>query len=338
MAENFKSKKRATLFAAAMLLLAISFFFFGSSFDKMLITLLVGFAYFTGIISIFFGAVFSLLAFLAALPVISTIQAYIAFILARINYIVFRIFFGRILRRTAIYRGVEERVKNSSFAKRIGEISKSLLQDLGLRRPRRMKVFEVTTCQSCQREVPIDGALCPYCGEHVKIDPDSWVAIFQLQFADFYSIIKDLTGLKELRKLSKYRGHGKLGRNKERLRHSYWVSWISYKIAQRLSLDKRLTARAGLLHDIGYEPKGRGALRQILSHARESSKKISGMGEDEKISGIVSQHMFPLSPPPSSMESGVVWFGDKIATVAEFFRAESLFQGDELWRKIKETE
>lgn len=60
--------------------------------------------------------------------------------------------------------------------------------------------------------------------------------------------------------------------------------------------------------------------------------------EDEKISGIVSQHMFLPSRSPSSMESGVVWFGDKIATVAEFFRAESLFQGDELWRKITEKE
>ncbi|MEE8402247.1 MAG: HD domain-containing protein [Candidatus Hydrothermarchaeaceae archaeon] len=331
--ENSKSGRK-TILAAVLLLLVIYLFFFHPSFDKMLIALFVGLAYFTGLISIFFSVIFSILAFLAALPVISTFQAYVAFILARINYIVFRVFVGKVLRRVGFYRKVEMQVKKSPIVKRAGKIFHGLLRDLGLERPRRVRVFEVTECGKCRRDVPVDGVMCPYCGAKVEIDPKSWRGIFQAQFEDFHSHIENLANLEELRRLSNYPGHRHFGRNAGRLRHSYLTAWLSYKLASRLDLDVGIAARAGLLHDIGYTPRGPGALNQMLHHARRASIKISGMDEDRQISEMVHRHMFPLGRPPTSAESWVLWVADKTAFILEFFRAETLFQGDELWKKI----
>lgn len=334
MSEGFKLNKRTAVLATALILF-FSAFFFRSSLDKIIITLVVGFAYFTGLISLLLGVVSFVLVYAASLPVISTLYAYIAFILAKIHYIVFRAFMDKTMRRMRWYSMLELKVKNSSIVKRVSKILHGFLKDLGLERPRRVKFFEVIACKDCNRDVPIDGAMCPYCGNKIEIEPDSRRAVFKSKYEGFYSQIRDLAEIGELRRLSGYPGHKHFGENKQRLRHSYMVSWLSYKIALRLGLDTRLVARAGLLHDIGYDPDGHGAINQILFHAGRGAGKVREMGEDEKISKIVSQHMSPLGWPPTSLESWTVWLGDKIASVLEFFRMEFLFQGDEAWRKIK---
>lgn len=330
-----RSMYRRAVILVILLALVFSAVLFRSSFDKIIILLLVGFAYLSGLISLFFGIIFSFLTYLASLPLISTIHSYIAFLLSKIHYIVFRIFVDKVLRRTRWFNKIELHIKNSSIVKQINRALHDFLTDLGLKSPRKIKFFEVSKCKSCERDIPVDGNFCPYCGDKIE-NIDSREAVFQSQFEDFYFHIKDLVGLRELINLSNYPGHRHFGENTERLRHSYTVSWFSYKFALRLGLDKRLIARAGLLHDVGYEVGGEGAISQILLHAMRGEKKVRDIGEDGRVGEIVSQHMFPLGKPPTSLEAWAVWTADKLASIMEFFRLESLFKGDKVWAKIEE--
>lgn len=335
MLENFRLRKR-TVASITFLSLIVVVIFFRTSLDKIVITIFFGFAYFTGLIAMGVGVFYSILAYLTALPIISTLHAYIAFILVKIHYIVFRVFMNKTLRRIPWFNSLEIKVTNSSIVRRSVKAVNNFLKDLGLKSPRRVKFLEVTRCKSCSKDVPADGAICPYCREEIEIGEESSGAIFHSQFKDFYSQIEDLVGLKELRDLSEYPGHKHFGENIGRLRHSYTVAWFSYKIALRLDLDRRLVARAGLLHDIGYSVDDYGVINQIIFHAQRSSERIKELNEEDRVAQMVSRHMFPLGWPPVSMESWALWTADKIASLLEFFRVEHLFKCDEVWRRIKE--
>ena len=162
--ENRRFKKRYVLFGTLSLLL-ISFIFFRPSVDKILIASVVWLAYFTGIIAIIFGIVFSIFGYLVALPIISTLYAYVAFILAKIHYIIFRAFMNRTLKRMKWYYKIELRIKNSIIIKKTIRVFHEFLLSLGIDRSRRVKFFEVKKCKNCNKSRPTDGSYCPYCGE-----------------------------------------------------------------------------------------------------------------------------------------------------------------------------
>jgi Zn-dependent protease with chaperone function len=165
--ENHKFKKRYVLFGTLILLL-ISIVFYRPSVDKILIASVVWLAYFTGVIAIVFGLVFSIFGYLAALPIISTLYAYIAFILAKIHYIIFRAFVNRTLKRMEWYLKLELAFKNSKIVKKSIKVFHEFLLSLGIDRSRRVKFFEVKKCKNCNKSRPIDGAFCPYCGEKAQ--------------------------------------------------------------------------------------------------------------------------------------------------------------------------
>lgn len=301
MAENFWLRGRVP-FVAILLVTILSVFFFRSSLDKALIAILLGLGYFIGLISLVFGVVFSVLGYVVSLPVISTIHSYIAVILAKIHYIVFRVFAGKVLRKMGWYNAMELRLKNNALVRGAADVVHNFFWNLGLERPRKVKFFEVVGCKNCKSNVPADGVFCPYCGEKLEIDTKSRRAVFQSQFTDFYSQIRDLAGLEGLK------------------RHSFIVSWLSYKISLRLGLDRRLVARAGLLHDSEYE-----AIDRELE-------------DDRKIEETVFRCTFPFERPPTSMESLALWTADKVAFVIEFLKIKSIFRCEEVWRKIKEVQ
>jgi hypothetical protein len=151
-----------------MITLLAYIIFFRPSVDKILIASVVWLAYFTGIIALFFGVVFALFGHIAALPIISTIYAYIAFILAKIHYIIFRAFMNRTFKRMNWYRCLELRVKNNRVVKKSIKLFHEFLSSLGIDRSRRVKFFEVKKCSSCKKDIPTDGALCPYCGDAIN--------------------------------------------------------------------------------------------------------------------------------------------------------------------------
>lgn len=165
--ENYRFKKRYVLFGTLLLFL-ISIALFRPSVDKILIASVVWLAYFTGVIALFFGVVFSIFGYLAALPIISTLYAYVAFILAKIHYIIFRAFMNRTFKRMNWYRKLELKVKNNKVVKKSIKTIHEFLLSLGIDRSRRVKFFEVKKCRACKKDIPTDGALCPYCGENIK--------------------------------------------------------------------------------------------------------------------------------------------------------------------------
>jgi uncharacterized protein len=145
----------------------------------------------------------------------------------------------------------------------------------------------------------------------------------EASLAEFRSLIEDLASNPYLRNLANYPGHKIFNNNSGRLRHSYAVAWLSYRLAKRLNLDPVVAARAGLLHDIGYTNE-EGFFNNILLHANRGAKRAGGIGENGEVCEIISRHMFPLTRPPASKHAWLVWLADKTAAVLEFLGLERL--------------
>ena len=65
---------------------------------------------------------------------------------------------------------------------------------------------------------------------------------------EYVNIVGDLIDQPAVQKLGNYIQH----HYQSRLQHSIAVSYDSYRIAKKLGLDYKSTARAGLLHDLFY--------------------------------------------------------------------------------------
>jgi putative nucleotidyltransferase with HDIG domain len=149
---------------------------------------------------------------------------------------------------------------------------------------------------------------------------------------DFVDQIRDLLSKREVIRLAYYPGHRVTHRfpkdknsiaqsRKKRLDHSLRVAYISYALARFLRVNKRNTARAGLLHDCGFDPdSAEHPMTQVVKHASRGAEIASAQGEPQEIVKAISSHMFPLSPrnPPSSGQSLILWFADKIDSFLEY--------------------
>jgi putative nucleotidyltransferase with HDIG domain len=151
-------------------------------------------------------------------------------------------------------------------------------------------------------------------------------------FEDFNSQIRDLLSRDEVIRLAYYPGHRVSHRfpkdkssmvhsRKRRLNHSLRVSYISYTLARFFRINRRNTARAGLLHDSGFNPdSAEHSMTQVVKHASRGAEIARNRGEPQEIVNAISSHMFPLNPrtPPSSGLSLILWFADKIDSFLEY--------------------
>lgn len=138
---------------------------------------------------------------------------------------------------------------------------------------------------------------------------------------EYMSIISDLIENEDLLKLDNITHH----HFTTRLMHSFFVSYVSYKIAKSMNLDYVSTARAGLLHDFFLE--GREEITQlgIGSHnaahpkiALKNAERITKLNNIEK--DIILKHMFLCTVKggiPRFKESFVVTFVDKYCAMFE---------------------
>jgi uncharacterized protein len=148
----------------------------------------------------------------------------------------------------------------------------------------------------------------------------------------FASEIKDLLSKKEVIRLRYYPGHRmshRFPQNKNRiceskrtrLNHSLRVAYISYTLARILRINRRKAARAGLLHDCGFDPdSNEPPVTQVVKHPSRGAIIASKLGESQDIVRAISSHMFPLNArsPPSSGQSLIIWFADKMDSFMEF--------------------
>lgn len=110
-----------------------------------------------------------------------------------------------------------------------------------------------------------------------------------------------------------------------RLEHSINVSFASYKIAKKLKLDYRSTARGGLLHDLFYYD-WRTTKFDLGTHAYihprialRNAEHITQLNKVEK--DIIIKHMFGATiAPPKYLESWIVSIVDDYEAEHEFFK------------------
>lgn len=140
----------------------------------------------------------------------------------------------------------------------------------------------------------------------------------------FYDCISDIVNCNELDKLKEIRHHI----STTRFQHCLNVSYYSYLICRKFSLDARSAARGGLLHDLFYynrkeynTHKLKGQISHSLMHsymAAENAAKVIEMSELER--DIIEKHMWPVTRKlPKYKESYIITFVDKYCAILEYF-------------------
>lgn len=138
--------------------------------------------------------------------------------------------------------------------------------------------------------------------------------------AQYVALVKDLLAQPAVQKLANYTQH----HHSNRLQHSIAVSYDSYRIAKRMHLDYRSTARAGLLHDLFYYD-WRTTKFDLGSHAfihprvaLRNAEKLTNLNAKER--DIILKHMFGATLAlPKYMESLIVSLVDDYEAEHEFF-------------------
>lgn len=138
---------------------------------------------------------------------------------------------------------------------------------------------------------------------------------------EYMNIIQDLFENKYLLKLDDITHH----HYTTRLMHSFFVSYMSYKLAKSMNLDYVSTARAGLLHDFFLEERAEVELLGLGSHnsahpkiALKNAEKITTLNKKEK--DIILKHMFLCTfsgGVPRFKESFIVTMVDKYCAIFE---------------------
>lgn len=141
---------------------------------------------------------------------------------------------------------------------------------------------------------------------------------------EFQEYIKELNENEAVQSMKKYIQHG----STTTYDHCLNVSYISYKIAKKLNLDTRSTARAALLHDLFLYDWHKTTEKKPLfkkhgfTHAKtalDNACKYFDLNNIEK--DIIAKHMWPLTfrHVPKYKESIIVTLVDKRCSTIETF-------------------
>lgn len=140
---------------------------------------------------------------------------------------------------------------------------------------------------------------------------------------NYFDHISDIVDCDELEQLKDITHHV----STTRFQHCVNVSYYSYLICNKLKLDARSAARAGLLHDLFYydrkaynNTKEKGQISHSMLHAfmaAENAAKLIDINDMER--DIIEKHMWPVTHKrPKYKESFVICFVDKYCAVLEY--------------------
>ena len=157
--------------------------------------------------------------------------------------------------------------------------------------------------------------------EIFKILSDNTISSYDEEYNDY---IKELINNPIVLSMKQYIQHG----NTTCFDHCACVSYLSYKIAKKLNLDAKSTARAALLHDLFLydwhlnHDKTPFFKKHGFTHpkkALDNAVKYFTLNEIEK--DIILKHMWPLTfrHIPKYKESIVVTMVDKYCSTKETF-------------------
>jgi len=147
---------------------------------------------------------------------------------------------------------------------------------------------------------------------------------------EFYECVKDLMENPIVRQMERYPHHG----STNCYQHCLHVAYYNYHICQRLGLNAKAAARAGMIHDLFLYDWHTYAARtgdyfHGLTHPKKVVKiakqhfELSPLEED-----IILKHMWPLTlVPPKYPESYVICLTDKYCGACEVFghHADKIF-------------
>lgn len=144
-----------------------------------------------------------------------------------------------------------------------------------------------------------------------------------LASSEYYSMVADIIGNKELERLRSITHHIRT----TRFQHCLNVSYYSYLFCRKFGMDSRAAARAGLLHDLFfYDRKAYNMFRRkgqpshSEMHARQAAENavmLTPLSELEL--DIIKKHMWPMTRQlPKYKESYVITVVDKYCAVLEF--------------------
>lgn len=134
---------------------------------------------------------------------------------------------------------------------------------------------------------------------------------------EFLAIIEPLLKNRLVSSLENYRHHYL----RNRLEHCIDVAWLSFQIAGKLHLDKKMTVRGALLHDLfHYDWLHEGPRWHGFRHPRialENARKVMPLTKKEE--NIIIRHMWPLTLiPPFYPEAWVVSMVDKYCGTKDY--------------------
>lgn len=152
---------------------------------------------------------------------------------------------------------------------------------------------------------------------------------------EYYEIVKDIINHPEFQKRKEFMHH----ENESVYDHVLEVSYYSYLFCKQNGYDYRAAAIGGLLHDFYKTPwqgenikieKHKGLDAHGFVHAREALENAwyyFPNQMNEKISNIISTHMFPLNIiPPKYKEAWVVSMIDKRVSLKIFNNPKGLLK------------
>jgi hypothetical protein len=130
--------------------------------------ILLLFAYATGLIALSIGLISSVLGFMVSLPGIAWVYGFIAgysiFIYNRIIYFTFK----KLLKRVPAVQRLIYRIETNETYSMVARTLDRTLARVGLKRVKRVKLYEVIRCPHCMRETPVDGRVCMNCGRQTS--------------------------------------------------------------------------------------------------------------------------------------------------------------------------
>ncbi|MEM2145573.1 MAG: HDIG domain-containing protein [Candidatus Jordarchaeaceae archaeon] len=146
----------------------------------------------------------------------------------------------------------------------------------------------------------------------------------------YWRIVEDLRDSEYLRRLEKYPSHrfSKVKQKGNRRRdHCIRVGYLSFRLCKFLGGNAKVCARAGILHDVGYDYRNvHKPLSQIFRHAAKGAAVAQMIGENLRVVEVVKTHMFPIGGVPRSREAFAVWIADKLDALFEIFRLSKLIE------------
>jgi len=139
----------------------------------------------------------------------------------------------------------------------------------------------------------------------------------------FYDIAEPLLSLSMVKNLSQFEHH----RNKTRLEHVKEVSYISFLLGKKFSLDCDAIVRGALLHDLFYYDWLRGGPRlhgfKHSNIALRNARKVTILSKKEE--DIIKKHMWPLTiMPPIYLESFIVSVVDTFCSTRDYISTTPL--------------